>query len=98
MKFDPWKATTFVLAGALALAVGLQATRSADAQAKPGPSPGKDDPPAVRAGKVLDKARETVSKAKKDKAGHRDKALKQIDVAISESKSLSGGPEGGEEP
>ena len=98
VRIDPWKATTFVLAGALALAVASQATRSAGAQSKPTPVPGKEDPPAVRAGKVLEKTRQTVAKAKPDKQGHRDKALQLIDLAISEAKVLPEAADSGESP
>ena len=58
--------------------------------------PKKDEPPAVRIKKVLDKARQTLMKAPRDEAGHRDKALKAIGVAINECTGLGTDSEGGD--
>lgn len=99
MAADPWKISTCALAAAVALAVAGDWVGAAGAQPRPVPIPSpappkKDEPPAARAAKVLDKARQTLAKAKPDKAGHRDRAIRFIAVAAQEVKALQPAEEG----
>lgn len=76
MKLNVWKATTLVLAGALALVVGRGATVSdADAERQPH---------MVAALEHLEIAKKQLATAANDKAGHRVKAVALVDQAIAE--------------
>lgn len=78
MKIDVWKATTLVLASALALVVGRGATVS-DASAE-------KQPHMTAALEHLQIAKRELAGAVADKAGHRVKAIALVDEAVAEVK------------
>src|SRR5687767_6512699 len=96
---DPWQLSTFALSAALLFAVGGHFITEAEARPVPivskrppagGPSreSEKAAPPHERAVRLFEAARKTLSKSPSDPAGHRDKALKFIEEAIKEAKSI----------
>jgi hypothetical protein len=73
-----WKASTLVLAGALALVVGKNAVVN-DVDAEP-------QPHMIKALDRLAEAKRSLESATPDKGGHRVKAIDAVNVAINEVK------------
>lgn len=76
--FSMWKASTLVLAGALALVVGRNAMVS-DAAAEPQPAMAKAVERLVEAKRLLEAATP-------DKGGHRVKAIAAVKLALEETR------------
>jgi Spy/CpxP family protein refolding chaperone len=77
MKNNPWKVTTFVLAGALAAVVSVGQVSRADAEKQP----------QMRAAlENLERAKNQLENATTDKGGHRVKALALTNEAIEQVK------------
>ena len=76
MRTNPWKVTTFVLAGALAIALALPAITSADA--------GNPQPHMKAALSATRTAKRQLNKAAHNKGGHRAKALQLVTQAEAE--------------
>ena len=75
MKINPWKGSTMVLVGALALVIGTSTVREASAESQP----------HMRAALAqLEGAHAALQKATADKGGHRRKAMELVDAAIAE--------------
>ena len=72
---NPWKVSTFVLAGILALVIGIRTVGSVWAGGEP-------QPRMRNALKFLLIAKGELAKASVDKGGHRAKALEHTDAAI----------------
>jgi hypothetical protein len=77
MKVNPWKVSTIVLAGGLALALGTSFVREASA----------DQPNMKAALSQLEAALGSLQKATADKGGHRVKAIDLTKQAIAETKA-----------
>ena len=73
MKFNPWKVSTLVLAGALALVVSQGSVQEASAASQPH---------MKSAQAMLKSAKEQLQKATSDKGGHRVKAVSLTNDAI----------------
>jgi hypothetical protein len=78
MKVNPWKVSTVLLAGALALVIGSGAVREASAEKQPH---------MTAALGQLEAALASLQKATADKGGHRVKAMELTRSAISETKA-----------
>jgi hypothetical protein len=78
MRFNLWKASTLVLAGALAIVTSGDLVREASADAQPHMRTALDH---------LTKANEALSKANADKGGHRAKAIDLTGKAIEQVKA-----------
>jgi hypothetical protein len=77
MRSNLWKASTLVLAGALAFVVTAGGVRSADAE----------NQPHMRAAlESLERSKVSLEKADADKGGHRAKAIEATKLAIEETK------------
>ena len=77
MKINPWKVSTMVLCGALALVIGTSAIPEAAAE---------NQPHMRSALAMLEKAKGELQSATSDKGGHRVKAIALTQQAIEETK------------
>jgi hypothetical protein len=78
MKINPWKVSTMVLSGALALVIGTSMVPEASA----------DGQPNMKAALAqLEGAHASLQKATADKGGHRVKAMELTKAAIAETKA-----------
>jgi hypothetical protein len=78
MKINPWKVSTMVLSGTLALVIGTSMVPEASA----------DGQPNMKAALAqLEGAHASLQKATADKGGHRVKAMELTKAAIAETKA-----------
>ena len=83
-KSNPWKISTFLLAGALVLAVG---GGFVSASTRGGEGPLEPQPHMKAALELLQKAHAQLGQATPDKGGHRVKAMELTKAAIEETKA-----------